>query len=183
VNNIDTQSKAAAIPRRNPEAEAEFQRAHTRYITVDSSAGLDRSRIAPKTHREVGAFSRTGRVDIGRLGGDSDTKAQPNTAIRAALTGQERALAFEAGQMSILQRNDEAMAARRLHEELCKPLPKVVDPATRCRVLTANFRHRERGGETYVPEVGDIITMPRTEALDAQALGRVSILKVTGANS
>jgi hypothetical protein len=83
-----------------------------------------------------------------------------------------------------LEQREAAQAYRARMGELMEldRLPKQPDPATRCRVLTANFRHRERGGETYVPKVGDTITMPRTEALDAAALGRVQILKSNGAN-
>jgi hypothetical protein len=61
--------------------------------------------------------------------------------------------------------------------ELEKPLPKLDDPATRCRVLTATFQHRERIGEpTYTPKVGDIITLPKSEARGAVALGRVELI-------
>jgi hypothetical protein len=70
---------------------------------------------------------------------------------------------------------DQAAAA--LRAELSKPLARVNDPATLCRVLTANFRHREHGGEIYTPDVGDVITMPATDAACNVALGRVEILK------
>ena len=66
-------------------------------------------------------------------------------------------------------RADQAAAA--LRAELTKPLARVNDPATRCRVLTANFRHREQGGEIYTPKVGDIITTPATDAACNVALG------------
>ncbi len=90
---------------------------------------------------------------------------------------------FQAGASSVIQRQQASRAQAEVRAELERPLPKIPERPTRCCVITDNFRHRERGGETYVPEVGAVITMPRTEALDAQALGRVSILKVTGANS
>jgi hypothetical protein len=61
--------------------------------------------------------------------------------------------------------------------ELHRPLPKYRDPLTKCRDLTANFRHREKAGELYVPAVGDVIWMPRTDAPSNVALGRVEILK------
>jgi hypothetical protein len=97
-----------------------------------------------------------------------------NSRAKSQMT--ERETAYWAGAASVNERNAEAMTRRQIAAELSKPLPKVIDPATRVRVLTANFRHRERGGETYVPKVGDTITMTRTEALDAVALGRVAIL-------
>jgi hypothetical protein len=75
-----------------------------------------------------------------------------------------------------LQQRTEDQRRAALHAELTKPLARVNDPATRCRVLTANFRHRENGGEPYVPDVGDIITMPASEARSNAGLGRVVIL-------
>lgn len=48
------------------------------------------------------------------------------------------------------------------------------DPPTRCRVLIP-IRARVRG-ETVDTEVGDVIEMPRSEALGNQAIGRVEVL-------
>jgi hypothetical protein len=90
---------------------------------------------------------------------------------------------FQAGASSVLQRQAAERTAAAIRAELGRPLPKIPERPTRCRVLTASFRHRERGGETYVPDAGDVITMPLTEARAAAALGRVSILKTNGANT
>lgn len=83
---------------------------------------------------------------------------------------------FFAGASSVIERQSTDRAAAAVRAELERPLPRIPERLTRCRVLTANFRHRERGGETYVPKVGDIITMPLTDAHDAVALGRVVII-------
>lgn len=75
-----------------------------------------------------------------------------------------------------LQQRAEDQRRDALRAELTKPLAKLNDPATRCRVLTASFRHRENGGELYVPNVGDVITMPASDARSNSALGRVEVL-------
>jgi hypothetical protein len=76
-----------------------------------------------------------------------------------------------------LQQRAEDQRREALRAELTKPLARIADPAMRCRVLRADFRHREHGGEMYTPEVGDIITMPASDARSNAGLGRVEILQ------
>jgi hypothetical protein len=107
------------------------------------------------------------------------TVGQEPTRAERALDGRlsERETIYAAGQSSILERHAQVRADLQVRAELNKPLPHIDDPATRCRVLQAAFRFRPKlGAETYTPAVGDVITMPRTEAKSLEALGQVLIL-------
>lgn len=127
------------------------------------------TRVSVTTHREARPIARTGKVYIGKLGGDAETRARPST-LSAAEVRTYAALADSN------ERHANEAAFRARQAELSKPLRMPADPATPCEVLTPIRVQVPGADQARAAAAGERVTLPRSLAADLAKIGRVRIL-------